>query len=59
MPLVIQFSATTSTNCNHTDNMPVKKEAVAAGTTIHREKPFVCVLSAKYRSECCDFCFTK
>ncbi|XP_030755514.1 histone-lysine N-methyltransferase SMYD3 isoform X2 [Sitophilus oryzae] len=39
--------------------MHEKKVIVPQGTTIHQEKPFVYILSSKYRTECCDFCFKK
>ncbi|ERL87192.1 histone-lysine N-methyltransferase SMYD3 isoform X1 [Dendroctonus ponderosae] len=45
---------------NRSDSkMPVKKEYIPLGTTIHEEQPFVYVLSSKFRTECCDFCFKK
>ncbi|XP_066146332.1 histone-lysine N-methyltransferase SMYD3 isoform X1 [Euwallacea fornicatus] len=52
----LKESAESSTNSSE---MPVKKETVPVGTTILMEKPFVYVLSCKFRTECCDFCFKK
>ncbi|XP_050296379.1 histone-lysine N-methyltransferase SMYD3 [Anthonomus grandis grandis] len=40
-------------------DMPVKKEVVPCGTTVHQEKPFVYTLTSKFRTELCDFCFKK
>lgn len=48
-----------NTEKNNFSTMPVKKEMIPSGTTIHQEKPFVYVLSSKFRTDCCDFCFKK
>ncbi|CAH0558711.1 unnamed protein product [Brassicogethes aeneus] len=44
---------------SHDSDMGLKKQEVKSGTIIHQEKPFVYVLSSKYRTEYCDFCFKK
>ncbi|XP_049821689.1 histone-lysine N-methyltransferase SMYD3 [Aethina tumida] len=44
---------------SHESDMRIKKREVKAGTIIHQEKPFVYVLSSKYRTDYCDYCFKK
>ncbi|XP_060526173.1 histone-lysine N-methyltransferase SMYD3-like isoform X2 [Cylas formicarius] len=39
--------------------MLIKKEVILEGTLLLKESPFVYILSSKYRTDYCDFCFRK
>lgn len=40
-------------------DMPIEKKEIQPGGLILQEKPFVYTLCSKFRTERCDFCFSK